>query len=64
MRSSVHIYDTVNGHTLGHGSIDIRDKTADREQLAVAETQLENLNNNLMVRKAQTTSRENISFTR
>ena len=43
MRSSVHIYDTVNGHTLGHGSIDIRDKTADREQLAVAETQLENL---------------------
>ena len=48
MRSSVHIYDTVNGHTLGHGSIDIGDKTADREQLAVAET----------------TSRENISFAR
>ena len=54
----------MDGLTLGHGGIDIGDKTADREQLAVAETQLENLNNNLMVRKAQTTSRENISFAR
>ena len=52
----------MDGLTLGHGGIDIGDKTADREQLAVAETQLENLN--LMVRKAQTTSRENISFAR
>ena len=61
---STYVDDTVDGLTLGHGGIDIGDKTADREQLAGAETQLENLNNNLMVSKAQTTSRENISFAR
>ena len=61
---STYVDDTVDGLTLDHGSIHIGDKTADREQLAGAETQLENLNNNLMVSKAQTTSRDNISFAR